>query len=266
MKNKNYYNAFHSVSPSPWPLLMSISVLTSAIGLVLFMHNNISWLINMGLMSIVIVFTLWCICITREATYQGAHTLRIVYTLKLGFFLFVLSEVMFFASFFWAYLHASLSPSPEIGVSWPPAGVNAISPWGLPLLNSVILIWSGSWVTVTHHSVKTGNRKQAIESLTITICLGILFTIIQYYEFRWCTFSIACSVYGSSFFLITGFHGVHVIVGTIFLIVCLIRLILNHFTVNRHLGLECAIFYWHFVDVIWIMVWFIIYFWAYHKV
>lgn len=263
MINKKYLNGFHTVSPSPWPFLMSCSVFTTAVGFVLFCHKNVPYLLFMGLSSIGGVFTLWCMCVVREATYQGAHTLRIVYTLKFGFFLFVVSEAMFFSSFFWAYLHAGLSPAPEIGVQWPPAGIEAISPWGLPLLNTVILLWSGCWVTVSHHSVKGGNRKLAIESLGVTVVLGILFTVIQYFEFRWCTYTIACSAYGSSFFLLTGFHGVHVIVGTIFLVVCLIRLILNHFTVNRHLGFECAILYWHFVDVIWILVWWIIYYWGY---
>lgn len=265
MLKKRYTTPFHTVSPSPWPFLMSCSVFTTAVGFVLYCHKNFMWLLILGLEGIFSIFFLWCLCVTREATYQGAHTLRTVYTLKFGFLLFVLSELMFFVSFFWAYLHAGLSPGPEIGVQWPPAGVEAISPWGLPALNTVILLWSGAWVTVCHHSVKSGNRALAMESLGLTISLGLLFTTIQFFEFKWCTYTIACSVYGSCFYLLTGFHGLHVIVGTIFLLVCFIRLTLNHFTVNRHLGLECAIIYWHFVDVIWLVVFALVYIWAYMK-
>ena len=265
MKNKYYLNGFHSVSPSPWPFLMSVSVFSTAVGFVLYVNKNVPFLLFAGLGSIFTIFSLWCQCIVREATYQGAHTLRVIYTLKFGFLMFVLSEAMFFSSFFWAYLHAGLSPAPEIGVMWPPAGVQAISPLGLPLVNTVILVWSGCWVTASHHHVKSGNREKAMETLNYTYLLGILFTIIQYYEFRWCTYTIADSVYGCSFFILTGFHGVHVIVGTIFLVVCYYRMKYGHFTQNRHLGFECAIIYWHFVDVIWIVVYILVYGWGYFK-
>lgn len=265
MKNNFYLNGFHAVSPSPWPLLMSISVFSTAMGFVLFVSKGFPYLMFLGLLSIFTIFFLWCRDVVIEATYQGAHTLRVIYTLKLGFYFFVASEAMFFVSFFWAYFHASLSPSPEIGVQWPPMGVEAINPLGLPLLNTIILVWSGVWVTSTHHYVKGGNREKAMETLNYTFLLGILFTLIQYYEFRWCTFTIADSVFGSTFFILTGFHGVHVLIGTIFLIVCYYRLKYGHFTQNRHLGLECAIVYWHFVDVIWIFVFIVVYGWSYFK-
>lgn len=197
--------------------------------------------------------------IVREATFQGAHTLRVITTLRYGFMLFILSEVMFFFSFFWAYMYAAISPSIQIGVTWPPLGIEPINPWGLPLLNTVILVVSGCYVTVSHHSLVGGNLEQALKHLNLTYLAGIVFTAIQYVEFRNSPYTIACSVYGSAFFMLTGFHGLHVVVGTIFLVVQYYRMKYGHFTVNRHLGLECAILYWHFVDVVWILVFFLIY-------
>lgn len=265
LKKKNYLNGWHSVSPSPWPLLMAISVYCMAVGLVLWMKKGFPYLLIVGVGSVCTIMSLWCRDVVREATYQGAHTLRVIYNLKYAFFLFVVSEAMFFSGFFWAYLHCGLSPAPEIGVLWPPAGVKAISPWGLPTLNTCILIWSGCLVTACHHSVKGGNQYNALKTLNFAWLLGILFTVIQYYEFRWCTYTIADSVYGSCFFILTGFHGFHVLVGTIFLVVCYYRMKWGHFTRNRHLGLECAILYWHFVDVIWLIVYGLVYFWGYYK-
>ena len=265
MKNKYYLNGFHAVSPSPWPFLMSISVFSTAIGFVLFVNKNLPYLMFLGLISIFIIFFLWCKDIIIESFYQGAHTLRVVYLLKIGFYFFVVSEAMFFISFFWAYFHVSLSPSPEIGVIWPPMGIEAINPLGLPLVNTIILVWSGIWVTATHHYVKGGNKEKAMETLNYSYFLGLLFTLIQYYEFKWCSFSIADSVFGSTFFILTGFHGLHVLIGTLFLIICYYRLKYNHFTQNRHLGLECAIIYWHFVDIIWILVFILVYSWSYFK-
>ena len=265
MKNRYYLHGLHSVSPSPWPLLMSSSVFTMAIGFVLWAKKGFPYLMLTGLFTVVIIFTLWMRDIVREATYQGAHTLRIVYTLKLGFYLFVLSELMFFVSFFWAFLHCGLSPSIEVGVRWPPEGVEALRPWGLPFYNTVILIWSGSWATTSHHFVKGGKKMEAMEALNYSILLGVLFTLVQFFEFKNCPFTIADSVYGSCFFILTGFHGVHVLVGTGFLIVMYYRLKWGHFTLNRHLGLECAIFYWHFVDAIWIGVFSIVYLWSYYE-
>lgn len=265
MKKKYYLNGWHSVSPSPWPLLMSISVFSTAVGFVLWVSKNFPYFMFIGLISIVLIFTLWCKDVIIEATYQGAHTLRVIYTLKMGFYFFVLSEAMFFTSFFWAYFHSMLSPSPEIGVSWPPKGIDAISPLGIPLLNTIILVWSGIFASASHHFCKGKNKEHALMSLNLSFLLGILFTIVQYYEFKWCTFTIADSVFGSTFFILTGFHGFHVLIGTIFLIVNYYRLKYNHFTPNRHLGLECAIVYWHFVDIIWILVYIVVYIWSYYK-
>lgn len=244
---------------------MSISVFSTAVGLILYLKRGIPYLLIPSFLTIIVIFSLWMRDIIREATYQGAHTLRTIYTLKFGFILFVLSEWMFFVSFFWAFFHSGLSPSIEIGVKWPPVGVQAIYPWGLPAWNTVILLWSGMWVTAAHHSVKGGNRERALETLNYAILLGILFSLCQYFEFRHAPFTIADSVYGSCFFLLTGFHGLHVVVGTIFLIVQYKRLQWGHFTLNRHLGLECAIIYWHFVDLIWLLVFAGIYIWSYYE-
>ena len=263
---KNYYlHGFHSVSPSPWPMLTGVSVFNMAIGFVLWVKKGFPYLMLLSLATIAGIFGLWMRDIVREATYQGAHTLRTVYMHKMGFYLFVLSEFMFFVSFFWAFAHAALSPSIEIGCRWPPEGVEAIRPWNLPALNTIILIWSGLFASTSHHFVKGGKKDWAMKSLAISIWLGVLFTIVQYVEFRNCPYTIADSVFGSCFFILTGFHGVHVLVGTVFLIVMYYRLKWGHFTINRHLGLECAVLYWHFVDGIWIAVFFIVYVWSYYE-
>ena len=263
---KNYYlHGFHSVSPSPWPMLTGVSVFNLAVSFIIWVKLGSPYLMCINLTTIAFIFGLWMRDIVREATYQGAHTLRTVYMHKMGFYLFVLSEFMFFLSFFWAFAHSALSPAIEIGCKWPPEGIEAIRPWNLPALNTITLIWSGLFASTSHHFVKGGKKNWAMKALAFSIWLGVFFTIIQYIEFKNCPYTIADSVFGSCFFILTGFHGIHVLVGTIFLIVTYYRLKLGHFTINRHLGLECAILYWHFVDGIWIAVFFIVYVWSYYE-
>jgi cytochrome c oxidase subunit 3 len=211
---------------------------------------------------ILLVMIVWWRDVIREATYQGHHTLAVQKSLRIGMLLFILSEVCFFFSFFWGFFHSSLSPSIDIGATWPPIGIQAFNPFEIPLLNTAILLSSGATVTWSHHALISGNRKESILALILTIILGIFFTALQGLEYYEASFSIADSVYGSTFFVATGFHGLHVIIGTTFLIVCLFRLINHQFTKHHHNGYEASIWYWHFVDYVWIFLYICIYWWG----
>ncbi len=176
--------------------------------------------------------------------------------------LFIVSEAMFFFAFFWSYFYFSFNPGFAIGCVWPPLFLVTINPFGLPLLNTLLLVTSGATLTWSHHSIVFGDKEQASIALLLTIFLGIIFTGFQLFEYQSAPFSISDSVYGSIFYLTTGFHGFHVLVGTIFLIVCFYRLFFDHFTREQHFGFEAAAWYWHFVDVIWILLYFIFYLWG----
>jgi cytochrome c oxidase subunit 3 len=196
---------------------------------------------------------------------MGVYTLQNNKELRAGFAMFLLSEVMFFFSLFWAYFHFSLVPSVWIGCVWPPYGMQTIPAFGLPFLNTLILLTSGFTLTYTQKVIienKLGARTNATKGFIITLLLALLFLFIQYYEFTHAPFSINDSVYGSIFFFITGFHGLHVIVGTIFIFVVFLRFLDRHFYVENTLALDCAAWYWHFVDVVWILVFFVVYWWG----
>ena len=181
----------------------------------------------------------------------------------MGMVLFIISEAMLFFAFFWGFFHASLNPVPEIGCVWPPKGIEALNPFHVPFLNTLVLVHSGAMVTWAHYSVLAGNRRDAISALIFTILLAVFFTFLQAYEYVNAPFGLSDNVYGSVFFMTTGLHGFHVIIGTLFLAVCLIRLITHHLTKKIHVGFEAAIWYWHFVDVVWIFVFIFIYWWAF---
>jgi len=252
------------VDPSPWPLIAAFSALMLTFGTVLFMHGykGGSFLAQLGFLMILFVMFVWWRDIIREALYEGQHTESVQNGLKLGVILFIVSEICFFAAFFWAFFHSSLNPTPAIGSVWPPAYIVTLDPWQIPLLNTVLLLSSGATVTWAHHSIVAGEKKEAVLALIFTIILAIIFTSLQVFEYISAPFSISDGVYGSSFYLTTGFHGFHVLIGTIFLAVCLIRLILNHFTREQHFGFESAAYYWHFVDVVWLFLFLSIYLWA----
>jgi len=253
---------FHIVDPSPWPYLMGCSVLCTTIGAVIYMHFSNITLLLIGVLSVSLILYFWLKDVVRESTFMGFHTIATVRGLKLGFILFIVSEILLFFSFFWAFFHSSLSPSVEIGVLWPPQGINALNPFGVPLLNTAVLLSSGATVTWAHHNIVCGDKDQALKGLLTTVCLGIFFTLLQVIEYVEAPFSIADSVFGSTFFIATGFHGFHVLVGTIFLFICLIRLNYFHFTKSHHIGFEFASWYWHFVDVVWLFLYICIYWWG----
>nr|YP_010852761.1 cytochrome c oxidase subunit III [Neope ramosa]WGL40128.1 cytochrome c oxidase subunit III [Neope ramosa] len=253
---------YHLVDFSPWPLTGAIGVMTLVTGLVKWFHNFNMNLLILGYLIVILTMYQWWRDICREGTFQGKHTLLVSNGLRWGMILFIVSEIFFFISFFWAFFHSSLSPNIEIGAMWPPMNIIPFNPFQIPLLNTIILISSGITVTWTHHSIMENNFSQAMQSLFITIILGIYFTILQAYEYIEAPFTIADSIYGSTFFMATGFHGLHVIIGTLFLLTCFIRLSNNHFSNNHHFGFEAAAWYWHFVDVVWLFLYISIYWWG----
>jgi len=260
--NKLY--SFHLVENSPWPILGSISTLVLTISGVLYMKGFKYGLIILyiALILLLLTFFFWFRDVIREATYQGHHTIKVRKGLQLGMILFIISEVCFFVAFFWAYFHSSLTPAVELGAIWPPLGINILNPWNVPLLNTILLLSSGATVTWAHFAIISNNRKEAILALILTIIFAILFTALQGLEYYEAGFTIADGVYGSTFFMATGFHGFHVIIGTIFLTVSLIRLINYHLTNLHHFGFEAAAWYWHFVDVVWLFLFVSIYWWG----
>lgn len=255
---------FHIVDPSPWPFLTAFSAFTFVTGVAMYMHyysKGFAFLL-LGLVLLIVNATFWWRDVIREATFEGHHTSYVKNGLKMGMALFIVSEVMLFFAFFWGFFHSSLNPTLELGSVWPPMGIIPMSPWGIPLLNTFILLTSGATVTWAHYSLIAGYRNEVLYALYHTIGLASIFTLFQLYEYVNATFSISDGVYGSTFYSTTGLHGLHVLVGTLFLTVCLVRHIQNHFTRSHHLGFECAIWYWHFVDVVWIFLFIFVYWWG----
>jgi cytochrome c oxidase subunit III len=253
---------YHLVDPSPWPLIGSIGAIVLTFGLVQFMHGHGLWWIAPGVVILLFTLFFWWLDVVKEAEHQGHHTLVVQIGLRYGMSLFIASEVMFFAAFFWAFFDASLFPKEAIGGVWPPEGILTFDPFSLPLLNTLILLTSGCTVTWAHHALREGDRKGLIQGLALTVALGLLFTAVQAYEYVHAPYGFQDTVFASTFFMATGFHGFHVIVGTTFLIVCLIRSIKGHFTPEHHFGFEAAAWYWHFVDVVWLFLFIFVYIWG----
>ena len=255
---------YHLVDPSPWPLLASAACLVTTVGGVMYMHSYTGGgvFLASGIGMIIYSMCVWWRDVIRESTYQGHHTTAVQSGLRYGMILFIVSEIMFFLAFFWGFFHSSLAPTVEIGAVWPPKGIQVLNPWEIPFLNTIILLSSGASVTWAHHAILAGYREQGIAALAVTITLAVVFTAFQGYEYMEAPFTIADGVYGSTFYLATGFHGFHVIVGTLFLAVCLYRLISHHFTKRHHFGFEAAAWYWHMVDVVWLFLFVSIYYWG----
>lgn len=257
-------HGYHLVDPSPWPFVTAISALMTTIGAAMYMHSFIGGdlLLLSGVVMLITNMALWWRDVIRESTFQGHHTYMVQKGLRYGMILFIVSEIFFFIAFFWAFFHSSLAPSVELGAVWPPKGIEVLNPWEVPLLNTVILLSSGATVTWAHHAIISGDRSGAIIGLSLTVFLALIFTALQGLEYYEAPFTIADGIYGTTFFLATGFHGLHVIIGTIFLTVCLIRLIKYHFTRHHHFGFEAAAWYFHFVDVVWLFLFVSIYWWG----
>jgi cytochrome c oxidase subunit 3 len=253
---------YHLVEKRPWPILASTRALLLTRGLVKWFHEFSPSLFLLGLSAVLITSVQWWRDVSREASFQGLHTIKVTQGIRWGIILFIVSEILFFFSFFWAFFHNRLNTTIEVGAQWPPTSIVVFNPFQIPLLNTAILLASGVTVTWRHHAVTENNHSQAVKALALTIFLGVYFTLLQALEHHEASFSIADSVYGSTFFVATGFHGLHVIIGSTFLIVCLYRLYSGHFSSKHHTGYESAIWYWHFVDVVWLFLYVSIYSWG----
>lgn len=268
-KFNKHEHPFHLVEPSPWPILMALSafvVTTSAVLYLHFVNYSFYLLINGLVMSTCILF-FWLNDVSYESNEQRFHTQVVQFGLRLGIILFITSEVMLFFAFFWAFFHSSLSPHHSIGCIWPPKGITPIHPWDLPLTNTIILLSSGATVTFAHNSLsfKTQPSERKLElghGLFLTILFSLIFTLIQFYEYTHASFTIADSIYGSVFYMITGLHGMHVIIGTIMLGYCFYKVLNGEFTNNHYVGFDAAAWYWHFVDIVWLFVFIFIYWWG----
>ena len=253
---------WHLVDPSPWPVVGALSAGTLAVGTVVFMHDGGGWLLVLGALGILATMFFWFRDVVMEATFQGHHSAPVQIGMRYGMVLFIASEVMFFAAWFWAFFNASLFPPEAIKGVWPPPGVVPFDPWQLPFLNTLILVTSGVTVTWAHHALIEDNRRHLLQGLGLTILLGITFTSLQAYEYGHAAFGFKDGIYSTTFYMATGFHGFHVIVGTIFLVVCFFRAKKGHFKPEHHFGFEAAAWYWHFVDVIWLFLFVSIYWWG----
>lgn len=288
---------YHLVDPSPWPIIGSVGAFTMLIGAIFWMNSGYKgffrlpvsgqpWIFAIGAVLVLFTMAAWWGDVIKESVVKGDHTPVVKLGLRFGMVLFITSEVMFFVAWFWAYFNSALFPH-EVGLhGWPPDEIVTLDPWHFPLLNTLLLLTSGSTVTWAHHAVQTGDRKGAIEGLFLTVLLGMSFTAVQAYEYSHAPFTFGFNhlalvpftdpahvllaagvgnlqaIYGSTFFMATGFHGCHVIIGTIFLAVCLARAIAGQFTPQRHFGFEAAAWYWHFVDVVWLFLFSCVYVWG----
>ncbi len=272
---------YHLVNPSPWPLFGSMGMIVLALGAVTYMKGLFGmpegtwWLLAVGFASIIWVMVGWWREVIKEGR-QGDHTPVVQIGLRYGMILFIASEVMFFVAWFWSFFEFAIFHGARVGetfdvsnpiyqeglsrfAEWPPAGVEVFDPFHLPLMNTLVLLLSGTTVTAAHHALQHDNRKTAILMLFITIVLGVSFTGLQVLEYTHAGFTYDGTLYGSAFFMATGFHGAHVVIGTIFLIVCLIRLMSGGMSAKKHLGFEFAAWYWHFVDVVWLFLFAFVY-------
>jgi cytochrome c oxidase subunit 3 len=253
---------WHLVDPSPWPLVGALSAGVLTAGTVMYLHGGTHWVMVAGLVGVLGTMFFWFRDVIKEATFQGHHTPPVQISMRYGMVLFIASEVMFFSAWFWAFFNASLFPTAAIKGVWPPPGVVPFDPWELPFLNTLILLTSGVTVTWAHHALIEGNRKRLIQGLGLTILLGMTFTSLQAYEYGHAAFGFKDGIYPTTFYMATGFHGFHVIVGTIFLLVCFFRAVRGDFKPEHHFGFEAAAWYWHFVDVIWLFLFTCIYWWG----
>ena len=234
----------------------------------LFHEHHIGYAISgLGMMGLIFTVYHWWSDVIKEGRIESAHTEKVRQGLRIAMALFILSEIAFFFVFFGSFFKAWLDPVflldglwPTILSSWPPKGIEPLDPWDIPFVNTLILLLSGTTVTWAHYAIKDNNKKEASTALGITVLLGICFTMLQAYEYVHASFKISDGIYPSNFYLATGFHGLHVIIGTIFLAVCFFRTRASHFEgQNGHLGFEFAAWYWHFVDVVWLFLFVFLY-------
>ncbi|MCB1971327.1 MAG: cytochrome c oxidase subunit 3 [Geminicoccaceae bacterium] len=257
---------FNLVDPSPWPMVGSMSAFILAVGAVMWMHDVGGGIVVLLLGFLAVLFTMvvWWRDVLKEA-YRGDYHEIVSRMLRIGMVLFITSEVMFFVAWFWGYFWGALVPPELVATSWPPAEVTPVPAWGIPFLNTMILLLSGTTVTWAHHALREGDQETTFKALLLTVCLGLIFTGFQAYEYIHTIhegLTIDKGIFGSAFYMATGFHGFHVIVGTIFLIVCTVRAYRRRFDPKTHVGFEAAAWYWHFVDVVWLFLFVWVYVWG----
>jgi len=301
MAHSDVKHDYHLVDPSPWPIVGSIGAMMMFVGAVVWMNKSYPfwglpaqvrpYIFGVGVFLILYTMAGWWRDVIEESVVRGDHTPVVKLGLRFGMVLFIASEVMFFVAWFWAYFNSALFPHDVSINAWPPSGIVTLDPWHFPLMNTLILLLSGTTVTAAHHAIQTGDKRGAVQGLLLTVLLGMSFTAIQAYEYSHAPFTFGFNgaaqaaftdpahvslaipgqapgtgflgaIYGSTFFMATGFHGAHVIIGTIFLTVCLFRAIAGQFTPARHFGFEAAAWYWHFVDVVWLFLFSCIYVWG----
>lgn len=246
---------------SPWPILISFNTFNLIISNIIIINFKINFISLLNLFLIIRISILWWRDIIRERTFQGNHNFYIINLIKFRIILFIISEIFLFISFFWNFLHNSLAPSIELGLNWPPKNIRFFNPLLIPLLNTIILLTSSFTVTLAHFYLLNNSKKKTILFINLTIILSIYFLILQILEYKQATFTFSDSIFGSSFYIATGFHGLHVIIGTIFLIINLIRIIKLHFSFIHHIRFELRAWYWHFIDIIWLFLYITFYWW-----
>jgi cytochrome c oxidase subunit III len=257
---------YHLVDPSPWPAMGSVAALMLVTGAAFWMHDYAfgPWLTLLGFLGVITTMFVWWRDVLRES-FRGDHSAVVNKGLRMGMALFITSEVLFFFAFFWAFFWAALVPPDTVAVSWPPEGIEPVPAFDIPFLNTLILLLSGATVTWAHHAVRENDNQTAFKALLLTVCLGVIFTGFQAYEYIHSIhegFTLQSGSFGSTFYMMTGFHGFHVIVGTLFLIVCTMRAWYGAFRPDKHVGLEAAAWYWHFVDVVWLFLFVCVYIWG----
>nr|AEM23842.1 cytochrome c oxidase subunit III [Coloceras sp. SLC-2011] len=262
-KFKFGFHPFHMVDLSPWPLMKSLSVFSLVVNLYHYMNlsGSVMWMME-SFMSSLVISVLWWRDVIREGTFQGCHTKEVQKGLVSGVLLFICSEIMFFFSFFFGFLFSSLCPDVEIGMKWPPVGNEPLSFMMVPFLNTLILLSSGVSITWSHHALLEGNLFSSLYGMMVTVFFWLVFSFFQFDEYYSCSFTMADSIYGSFFFLMTGFHGIHVMVGVLFISVSLFRLMMGHYSSFHHFGFEASAWYWHFVDVVWLFLYVMVYWWG----
>lgn len=261
MSSDTKKHPYHLVDPSPWPILASFAALVLAVGAIFYMKGGTAFVMIAGLLLTLYSMYVWWRDVIKEAQEDKAHTPTVQFGLKLGIFLFIVSELMFFVAWFWAFFNASLGGSPA-GDVWPPEGVEPIPTWGLPFFNTILLVASGFVLEWGHKGLLKDDRSRAIKGFYGAALMGTVFLCIQIYEYGVAAFGFADGIYSSVFYMATGFHGFHVFVGVICLIVCAIRLQKGHFTADQHVGLLSSSWYWHFVDIVWLFLFVWVYWWG----
>jgi cytochrome c oxidase subunit 3 len=254
---------FHLVQVSPWPIFSSFCFFNLMMSLILWMNGLGMYGLSFSSLGMLVVSYVWWRDVERESVFLGDHSFAVKDGLKLGMVMFIASEVLFFVSFFWSFIHRARVVDVSFGIIWPPFNVNTFDPVGVPLLNTVILLSSGATVTWSHHLMLERSVWLSSFSLLLTVLLGAVFSFFQFFEYGSSLFSISDRVLGSTFFMSTGFHGLHVLVGSTFLSVSLFKLVSFVNTGVQNVGFECSAWYWHFVDVVWLFLYILVYWWGY---